>query len=75
MKEKHEKKEFTPFLPESKCALSMRGLAQLMLIFIYILFFEQIFCLIVEKSMFLMASMKLLTPSKILSVTFRSKYL
>jgi hypothetical protein len=24
-----EKKEYTPFLPESKCALSMRGLAQL----------------------------------------------
>ncbi len=30
VKEKHgEKKEYTPFLPESKCALSMRGLAQL----------------------------------------------
>jgi hypothetical protein len=30
MKEKQgEKKEYTPFLPESKCALSMRGLAQL----------------------------------------------
>ncbi len=30
MKEKQgEKKEYTPFLPECKCALSMRGLAQL----------------------------------------------
>ncbi len=30
VKEKQgEKKEYTPFLPESQCALSIRGLAQL----------------------------------------------
>jgi hypothetical protein len=27
--ETRKKKEYTPFLPESNCALSMRGLAQL----------------------------------------------